>query len=309
MSRVIAVTATYRRPAEVARLLTALRNSTVPLHGVVVVDNAGDAATRESVQTSQLPARWIDAGENLGCGGGLRRGEQAALAEFPDLTHVWILDDDTVPEPATLETLLAAMETTGANTACPQAHDAEGSLNWFPGLLDRRRFGALRTSATPDEFVARAGAEPAPFSWATGVAILVTRAALENAGLHRGDFWIRGEDLDFSLRITRTMLGIYVPSARLAHLPPGGGRVIDDFPERMKHAAMLQNCAYLFARTAHGRRLARHWPGNAWKHIRRFGWATIGDIAGALLRGAVLGKTAGMPGGDHFRRRLAAWKR
>ena len=308
MNRVVAVTATYRRAFELSRLLQALINSEVPLHGIVVVDNASDPGTREYVQRSTIIAEYVDTGENLGCGGGLRRGEEVALHRFPDLTHVWILDDDTVPEATTLGTLLAAMQVTGAGAACPQARDAEGNLNWFPGLKDRARFNVLRTSKTPAEFLQRDHAEPAEFTWATGVAILVTRAALERGGLHRGDFWIRGEDLDFSMRITEHAKGIYVPTAHLEHLPPGGGRVVDDYAERTKHAAMLQNCAYLFARTRHGRSLFRHWPGNAWRHIRRFGLRAVGDVIVALSLGAIQGKPAGALGGDIFRARLTRTK-
>jgi GT2 family glycosyltransferase len=309
MTRLVAVTATYRRAGELGRLLDALQRSTVPLHGVVVVDNASDPATRDCAERSEVPTHYVDAQENLGCGGGLRLGEEAAFATFPELTHVWILDDDTVPEPSTLGALLRAMEATNSGAACPQARDAEGHLNWFPGLLDRTRFDVLRRSRTPSEFITRDSDAPAAFSWATGVALLVSREALECAGLHRGDFWVRGEDLDFSLRITNCTQGVYVPDAHLEHLPPGGGRVIDDFAERMKHAAMLQNCAYLFARTSHGRRLARYWPGNAWRHVRRFGIFALGDLAIALFQGAVLGRPAGAKGGDHFRRRLARFKK
>jgi GT2 family glycosyltransferase len=305
MNKVVAVIATFRRPKEVARLLAALELSSEPLHGIVVVDNSGDATTRDRVERSVIPHRYENAGENLGCGGGLKRAEETAMREFPDLTHIWILDDDTVPEPNTLSTLLDAMQLSSAGAACPIASDAEGNLNWFPGLLDRRRFDILRISATPGEFLAQGGSAPGAFSWATGVALLVARHALENAGLHRDDFWVRGEDLDFSLRITAHVSGVFIPSAHLAHLPPGGGRVVDDFPERMKHAAMLQNCAYLMARTSHGRRLLRHWPGNAWRHLRRFGLSSIGDVFTALRLGALSGKPAGSPTADHFRRRLA----
>ena len=308
MNLVVAVTATYRRPFEVGRLLGALEASAVRLRGVVVVDNSSDTATRERARQSALTVEYVDAGENLGCGGGLRRGEGVALTKFPDLTHVWILDDDTVPEPKTLGTLLDAMAATGAGASCPQARDAEGNLNWFPGLKDRARFDILRTSKTPAEFVARDRAEPAEFTWATGVALLVARESLEKGGLHRDDFWVRGEDLDFSMRVTAHAKGIYVPTAHLAHLPPGGGRVVDDFAERMKHAAMLQNCAYLFARTKHGRGLIRHWPGNAIRHVQRFGLRSIGDTCAAFIRGAVQGKPSGAAGGDGFRRRLERWR-
>ncbi len=300
--KVVTVTATYRRPAELQRLLDSLAKSHVALHGVVVADNADDPETRAVVE--QNGAHYVAAPGNPGCGGGLAIAEKAALSAFPDLTHVWVLDDDVVVEPDTLGLLLAAM--TDAGCACPQAADACGRLNWFPGLLDRAKFYILRRAATPGDFLRICGAAPEPFSWATGVALLVSRATLEKAGLHRGDFWVRGEDLDFSLRCTNVASGLYVPKARVAHLPPGGGLVVDDFPERMKHAAMLQNAAFLSARTSHGRRLIRHVPGNSFRHLRRFGFGAFTDVVRANWLGAVRGLPAGAHGGAFFRERLAA---
>ncbi len=298
--KTVAVIATYRRPTEVARLLASLEKSTLPLHGIVVVDNSADPATRVACAAH----RYVASAENLGCGGGLRLAEETALREFPELTHLWVLDDDVVVEPATLATLHAQMG--DAAVVCPQAADAEGRLNWFPGLLDRAKFKVLRRAATLAEYLAQCGPSPESFSWATGVALLVTRVTIELAGLHRGDFWVRGEDLDFSLRITATARGCFVPTAQVSHLPPGGGIVVNDFPERMKHAAMLQNSAYLIARTAHGRRLAKHWPGNAWRHLRRFGSSAFTDILRAANLGALRGLPAGAPGGEAFRQKLTA---
>lgn len=298
--KVVTVTATYRRPEELGRLFDSLGKSSVPLHGMVVTDNAADLPTRALVEGSD--AICVEAPGNPGCGAGLALAEKAALAAFPDLTHIWVLDDDVVVEPGTLESLLAAMGDAGS--ACPQAADARGGLNWFPGIINRAKFDILRRAATPAEYLEKCGPQPEPFTWATGVALLVSRGTLENAGLHRSDFWIRGEDLDFSLRCTGAARGVYVPTARIAHLPPGGGLVVNDFPERMKHAAMLQNAAFLSARTSHGRRLIRHVPGNSWRHLRRFGFGALGDVLRATWLGAFCGLPAGAPSGTFFKEKL-----
>ncbi len=306
--RVVAVVATYRRPLEIARLLASLEKSTVPLHGIVVTDNADDFPTGEALERTTLPHHLVRAGKNLGCGGGLRLAEEAALRQFPTLTHVWVLDDDVVLEPGTLGTLLATMETHRAGAACPIPHDAEGHLGWFPGLVRPGPRRVLTRSATPVEYVQRCGSVPEYFNWATGVALLVSRSALEKAGLHRDDFWMRGEDLDFSLRVTRAARGIFVPSATVAHLPPGGGKVTFDFAERMKHAAMLQNCNYLITHTHHGRAIAKDWPGNTRRHVRLYGGRALGDILRAIWLGALRGLPAGAPGGEYFRQRLTRGK-
>jgi GT2 family glycosyltransferase len=305
---VVAVIATHRRAFELGRLLASLERSTVPLRAVVVTDNGGDAATREAVERSAIPHRLLVPGTNLGCGGGLRLAEEEALRVYSELTHVWVLDDDVELPPKTLRLLLDAMAAHDAGAACPMPHDVDGRLGWFPGVIHRERFDVLRRARTPAEYLERCGEQPELFTWATGVALLVSRAALDRAGLHRDDFWMRGEDLDFSLRVTKVTRGVLVPSALIGHLPPGGGKVVDDFPERMKHGAMLQNCAYLGFRTRHGRSIAMKWPGNAWRHLKKFGIGAIGDLFRAMWNGAVCGRPAGVSKGDFFRRRLGRGK-
>lgn len=303
---VVAVIATYRRPAELGRLLASLEKSTIRFHAVVVTDNASDLETQRVVDRCSLPYRLVVPGANLGCGGGLRAAESEALRQYPGLTHLCVLDDDVVLQPSTLAGLLDAMDAQGAGSACPMPHDVDGRLGWFPGLVRRKPFNVLRRAATAAEYLEKCGPAPELFTWATGVALLVSRPVLDRAGLHRDDFWMRGEDLDFALRVTNVAKGVLVPTLPVAHLPPGGGKVIDNFPERMKHGAMLQNCAYLAARTPHGLAIARNWPGNAWRHLRRFGMRALGDVLRAFWLGAVRSRPAGVAKGEYFRNRLAA---
>ncbi len=285
---VVAVTATYRRPREVARLLDSLAASRRPLRAAIVVDNAGDLALSTKLETRRLAP-----GRNLGCGGGLALGEKEALDRYgSELTHVWILDDDAVVEPDTLDLLLAALDEGNADVAHPLVVDEHGRLGWFPGLLDREKFRAIQSPQTPDQFIARCGDTPVPFSWAQGIALLVTRRALAELGVHRGDYWVRGEDLEFSLRITHRRRGLYVPRARVQHLPPPAPPASDEYE---KHCAMLQNIAYTSLRLPHGRRIANTIPGNFLRFLRTWGWSprALTDALRAFMRGAILAQPAG----------------
>jgi GT2 family glycosyltransferase len=289
---VAAVTATYRRPKELERLIASLERSCVPLCGLVVVDNAGHDAVRELAERSRIPSAYLHPGSNLGCGGGLAAGERLALEKFgQELTHVWILDDDAVIEPDTLRILLEEMASGNADAAHPMTRDAAGRLGWFPGLLDEAKFREIRKPQTPEEFIARCGAEPIPFSWAQGIALLVTRRALDELGFHRSDYWVRGEDLEFSLRITHRFIGLYVPRARVAHLPPKAAAEGSRESEYPKHQAMLQNIAYTALRLPHGRRIARTIPGNWLRFLKTWGWTprTIGGAMTAFWRGVMRG--------------------
>jgi len=266
---------------------------------VIVVDNASDDATREVVQASPAGVEYLPQTQNLGCGGGLACGERTALERFANsFTHLWILDDDAVVEPETLDTLLAALEAQHAGVVHPLVVDGAGQIGWVPGLFDKQKFGIAHAACPPEKYLAECGPDPVPFSWSQGIALLVTRAALDRVGLHRADYLVRGEDLEFSLRITARFPGLFVPQARVQHLPPAPtDEPASRHGEYVKHLAMLRNIAYTALRLPHGRRIARTIPGNWLRFLRTWGWKpeVAGDALTAFAQGALLGKPAGVP--------------
>lgn len=290
---VVAVVATHQRPKELARLLKSLADQKgAPIEGlraILVVDNGSDPAIQALVEQHAF-AHYLDPGDNLGCGGGLHFGETKALESFQDqLTHLWILDDDVVVPENILAVLSARMREQNAEVACPMVLDANGRLGWFPGLLDRQKFDLIKRCKTADEFLFACGPAPVPFSWAQGISLLVSRRTFLELGPHRTDYWVRGEDLEFSLRITHQHKGIFVPEISVHHLPPETAPL----NEREKHAAMLQNICYTSLRLPHGRRIARTIPGNFLRFLRTWGPGALPQACRAFWLGAIGGCPAG----------------
>lgn len=301
---VVGVVATWRRPAELARLLASLKNAGPNLGAVVIADNGNDPATHAAFEASGVRGSCLPQAQNLGCGGGLRAASKAACEHFKnEMTHLWILDDDAIVSPGTLDGLLGAMEGLDADAACPMASDENGHTGWFPGLLDAKKFRAIRDAATPADYLAQCGGEPVPFSWSTGVALLVSRRAIDAAGFHRDDYWVRGEDLEFSLRITHRFKGLFVPGAEVKHIaaPAPADRSRRD--AYVKHCAMLQNLCYTGLHLPHGHRIARTIPGNFLRFFKTWPLKdAIPDAALALWLGGVLARPAGVA--RNFRQRL-----
>src|SRR4051812_18117209 len=102
---VIAVVATYKRPASLADLLESLASPANGVTQVVVVDNGSEAATKQVTAQAAVPVRYVDPGVNLSCGGGTARALQAAL-ENRAATHFWILDDDAKALPGAMQELV-----------------------------------------------------------------------------------------------------------------------------------------------------------------------------------------------------------
>jgi len=292
---VIAIVATYRRSALLGRLLASLQSVQTRL-AVLVVDNADDPDTEAVIcaMKGPLEVTRLLPGSNLGCGGGLAYGERAALERHPEATHFWILDDDAVVSPRALELMLAAMKTEGAASACPTILDERGHNHWIPGLLSPRNFRVLKTRCTKDAYLAQCGPAPVRFSWAAGISLLVTRQAFERLGPHREDFWIRGDDIEFSLRYTYQDAGVFVPEAVVSHLPPSATASPQAFKaERKKEMSMLRNHAYIAFHLPHGRRILNKLPGNLWRFIMAFGPWSLWDALKSIWQGGALKLPAG----------------
>jgi len=304
MPRVVVVTATYRRPAEFARLLTSLATEAPALASALVVDNAASPETKDIVGRISWPARVLTPGGNLGCGGGVALGLREALRD-PAVTHCWIFDDDAAATPDALAVLLAALETARADAAVPLVTDAAGRIGWFPGPLVQPAWDVIRRpGVTPAEFRRTCGDAPLRWNWAPWPSLLVTRRAVETAGLPRDDYWFQGEDLEWTLRISARLAGVLAPAAECRHLPPAA-----DDPARafLKQALMLQNNFYTGTRLPHGRRMLRHAPGNVGRFLAANHFS-VRALAAAWLggwRGGIRGRPAGAVGGDGFRQEWA----
>ena len=289
-SRVVAVIATYRRPQLLARLLASLGDQGASFGGAVVVLNGGDHASRAVVQGAAFPTRVLEPARNLGTGGGLGLGFQAAL-EDPAVTHVWVLDDDACATPGALEAMEQAGARVGAGAVSPLVPDATGVITWFPGPLDEPAWTLVRRGATVADFQRICGLEPRPWRWATWASLLIRREAIVSSGLPRSDFWYQSTDIEYTLRLSWSHLCVLAPAAVCPHLPPA------ETPERrrLKDRWSLQNNAFLSTRLRHGWRALRHLPGNHVRYWQRHGrdWPALRESWNALYRGACLGLPVG----------------
>src|SRR5262249_48344257 len=137
-----------------------------------------------------------------------------------NLTHLLVLDDDAVVPPGALPALAEALERAHADLAYPLVVNERGRVGWLPGWLHRPLGLGDNFDESAEDFRSQFGTEPREVLWAQGICLLVKRESIERHGLHRDDFWLRGEVLEFSLRLTAHRRGIFVPPVVVQHLPP-----------------------------------------------------------------------------------------
>ena len=302
--RVAAAVATHRREKELARLLSALAESTVPLHTVVVADNASAAETKAVCEQSSPPSVWLPRPVNNGPGPAWNSAAAKAL-EDPTVSHVLVLDDDVVPPPETVSVLLAALQSSGTAAAAPLLFDEKAHLWAFPEPRETPLRAAVRRVGTAAEAHAVFGAEPHPFCWATGACMLYTRRAFDTCGYFREDFWMLGEDLEYSMRVASTLGGVFTAEVSVPHLPPAPDGRSARTAHRLKFLALLQNLSYLAFHSPHSAHLSSYLAGNFKRYTRTEGLSpgTLWDAWCAFYQGAFCRQPAGTPAGARLRER------
>jgi GT2 family glycosyltransferase len=302
---VVALIATYRRFDELKRCLDCLVAQTRSLSAVVVVDNAAEDDIKALVESRGVRFCYLPLPGNQGCGAALKTGEEYSFKEWgAQVSHFWVMDDDAAPTPATLEQLLDADAQTAAAIVAPICVTSEGKLFGLPDTVKLVPRKIRKTFRSPREVRDYFGARLAPIRWCVGVSFLVKSRAVRESGLHRADFWMHGEDLEFSMRLCLSHGGVLDTLTIIPHLyPPGthdGSMSATHFAKFCFH---LQNMAYL---VSHEIRNWFNWYclGAAYRRFFvTFGWRWL-TVRYALItfwNGVVLAKTVGRLGGKKLR--------
>lgn len=288
--RVIAIIPAFHRPVLLARALEALRSQGPALARVIVVNNSRDAATRETVRRSPVPASLCEPDCNLGVAGGISVGLRRFLDDAA-ATHVWILDDDVIARPGVLPALLDACARGRAEAAAPVAIDAAGLIRWFPGPFSGYAWDLVRSAPPADEFAAAVGAKLPPWNWASWAGLLVSRRAVEWAGEPRLDLWFSFTDFEYTLRLSSRFRCVLAPTAVIEHAQPAK-------PDAVNNAQIywsLRNGLFVSFRLRHGWRYLRHTPGNFFRYLKHHRWRARAwwEIVEALVGGAVFARLEG----------------
>ena len=231
MSRtnVVAVVVAYNRQELLRRCLDGLAEQTVAPMGTVVVDNASTDDSREVASAHPLGAHVVALPTNTGGAGGFAAGIARALTRFPQAEWIWIMDDDTVPTATALEALVRAAE------AYPGAPALLASRAvWTDGTehpMNRPRTRPALPSAL-HRHAALAGARQ--IRTASFVSILLDARAVREVGLPRASYFLWNDDFEYTSRILRGRIGLYVPASVVHHLTRALGSSDADPGERFR---------------------------------------------------------------------------
>jgi GT2 family glycosyltransferase len=215
---VAAVVVTRNRPALLKRCLVALDSQTYPANQLVIVDNASDAPTRDLL-ASEVARRdssfhSIRLEENTGGAGGFHAGMRACLSLA--CTHMWLMDDDCEPDAHAIAELVAAAAIVGEDAVLGgnivdlndesvnvQSISQRVGTNCVPQYPLHLADGLLEMSAL------------------TFVSFLVSVDLVRKVGLPLKEFFIWGDDTEYSRRLARFTRLYQVGKSKTKHLKSG----------------------------------------------------------------------------------------
>ncbi|MFA1537714.1 glycosyltransferase [Actinomadura monticuli] len=209
-----AVVVTYNRRDLLAVALTALGAQTRPPDRVVVVDNASADGTAAMVAERFPGADLLTLPRNMGGAGGFGAGMARALGGGADL--LWLMDDDTDPEPAALEELLAARDAATTAEDGPPALVA-GRVVWTDGRAHPMNTPRPKPRATAAETRVAQAAGCVPIRSASFVSVLVDAALVRERGLPVADYFLWNDDFEFTTRLLRGRRGLLCPRSVAVH--------------------------------------------------------------------------------------------
>jgi GT2 family glycosyltransferase len=223
--RVGVVVLNYRGADDTLRCLGSLAAAGID-EGVVVVDNASDDGSVEAIGEAFPTMTLVVNEDNLGFAAGCDRGIACCLEDGAEF--VWVLNNDTTVEPATLPALLVAAADPRAGAVGAVIYDmaeTERVLTWGGGRVGRWT-GFTRDARGPGDRL----------DYLTGASLLLRATALDDVGSFDPRYFFTWEDVDLGLRLRRGGWRLVVaPDARVWHR--WGGSAAPLGAVRMEHHA------------------------------------------------------------------------
>ena len=213
MDRVDAVVVTYNRKALLQECVDAILAQSVSVERLILIDNNSTDGTesflKEKGYLNNPVIEYIKLPENIGGAGGFHEGMKKAREHQPD--WVWIMDDDTVPTPTCLEELLHARKAIKgkvsflASAVRGMNHEAMNVPK-----LSRKQFSKYTDWY---EYLDQGIAQIVK---ATFVSLLINIEAINQCGLPWKEFFIWGDDSEYTQRIIRDYGPAYMVGKSLA---------------------------------------------------------------------------------------------
>lgn len=207
---VSAVIVTYNRLSLLKKAIDkVLKQETQALKHIIIINGASNDGTREYLDAlSDTRLIIVHLAENIGGAGGFNHGMRQFYEKTSD-DFVWVMDDDSMPEVDALGQLLAMFE------ANPLAGWGASQVKWLDGTFAKMNMPGTITGQRDSIYLGKE-------NWvkiknATFVSTIFKRSLLTQIGLPQKEYFIWGDDIEFTQRASQNLSGYYVRDSIVIH--------------------------------------------------------------------------------------------
>lgn len=229
MNRIAAVVTTYNRLALLKENVESLLNQSFSKLDIIIVNNNSNDGTEEYVLSlNNDRIKYYNTGANLGGAGGFAFGVKKALQLGYD--YAWLMDDDTIPDNTALEYLIKATEQLNNKFSF-----LASTVYWTDGTLF-----PMNTPTPADDF--KMDIEKTrdyglvKIVTCSFVGCFVNLDYAEQVGLPYAEYFIYGDDVEYTTRLSEKENAYWVLESTLVHKAPSkaGSNVVNAPADRIE---------------------------------------------------------------------------
>lgn len=257
MKRVGVVIVTYNRLDFLKDLIASIRNQAYANYTIICINNSSTDGTQEWL-AAQSDIITITQ-ENCGGAGGFFTGlKYVAEHEFD---YAWVMDDDVVVKEDSLSKLMDRADDC-AGFLCSKVVDKDGNPCNIPGIYTKTQLNGYQLW---DEKVEK---NLIRLSTATFVSVLIPVKVIQEIGLPYKEFFIWGDDTEYTRRISETYPSYLCGNSVVEHR-----RIISGPPSIFteKDKKRMQNFYYFYRNTLFYEKKY----GNTFQILYRYKWAFL----------------------------------
>ena len=209
MNKVAAVVVTYNRKELLKECIEALKASTCSVDVIIVDNNSTDGTKEYIADLIGKDVIYKRLKKNLGGAGGFSAGMKYAVKKGYE--YVWIMDDDTIVKKDTLEVLLKAKDEISDDFGF-----ISSSVKWIDGSdckMNRQTYKE-QISDYEKSYVMKG---IYPVKAATFVSLLFSSDAIKQIGLPLKEYFIWGDDKEYTLRMSNEFACYNVVDSQVVH--------------------------------------------------------------------------------------------
>lgn len=214
---IVAVVVTYNRKELLIECIQSILKQSFEVNKVIIVDNNSNDGTYDLLNEKGIlnnnKILYLKLKRNIGGAGGFYEGIKKSIIFSPD--WVWVMDDDTIPSRNCLENLVNAIPKINEKISflASSIYGTNNETMNVPAIKMKNR----KSGYDPDWYIYLKDGI-VKIGDATFVSILINADSIKMCGLPIKDFFIWGDDTEYTSRLVKYYAdGFFVGSSYAIH--------------------------------------------------------------------------------------------